>query len=198
MEKKTLPCRNNIMNEKEWTEKICDILNNYFKENKVSFHACTQKKLPYAKEIHSFDQNWTPTNSDEIKFETDLFIYEEIKDIFIPRIVIESKFKNISTHDAITYSAKATEHKSIMPFLRYGIMIGNIKDEALPWRLFNHGENFDFMYCFKGEEVLENEKKEFTELITSEIEESKKLEKLLGTKGSKAGIHLLEKKLDLK
>ncbi|MBT4483875.1 MAG: hypothetical protein HOC71_09385, partial [Candidatus Latescibacteria bacterium] len=58
-------------------------------------------------------------------FQTDLCVFEQIEaDVNIPRVVLEFK-TNISTHDVITYSAKARKHKQVYPYLRYGLVIGN-------------------------------------------------------------------------
>ena len=58
-------------------------------------------------------------------FETDLCVFEQIsEDLEIPRVVLEFKTK-ITTHDILTYSAKAGKHKNIYPYLRYGLIIAN-------------------------------------------------------------------------
>ncbi|GAB4286004.1 MAG: hypothetical protein Kow0081_4020 [Candidatus Dojkabacteria bacterium] len=63
---------------------------------------------------------------------------------------IEAKINSVTTHDAITYSQKAQTHKNVHSYLRYGILIGNRKDYALPGRLFRHGQHFDFMLSWKS------------------------------------------------
>jgi hypothetical protein len=56
-------------------------------------------------------------------FQTDLCVFEEKKeDLFIPRVVMEFK-GSITTHDVLTYSAKARKHKQVYPYLRYGIIL---------------------------------------------------------------------------
>ena len=55
-------------------------------------------------------------------YQTDLCIFEKkSEDVSIPRVVMEFKTR-ITTHDALTYSAKATKHKQVYPYLRYGIV----------------------------------------------------------------------------
>jgi len=186
------------LNEKSWTKQICNILNEEFTNKKMNLHAETLKKLPYEKTLYSFNQNWKANYSKEINYETDLFIYEIKNNLIIPRIVIEAKFKNITTHDAITYNFKAKEHKNIIPFLRYGIMIGNNKEKTLSWKIFNHGENFDFMYSFKKQSPDSSERKEFLEIIYNEIKYSKEYETIIQSRGKKSGIHLFEKSLKIK
>lgn len=74
-----------------------------------------------------------------MEYETDLVIKEKINNYYIPRIIIESKYGNITTHDAITYSNKAQAHKNLYVGLRYVIMLGNIPN--IPARLLQHGKN---------------------------------------------------------
>ncbi|GAI54911.1 unnamed protein product, partial [marine sediment metagenome] len=57
---------------------------------------------------------------------------------------IEGKINSVTTHGAITYSQKASTHKNVHPYLRYGILLGNRKHYPLPGRLFRHGAYFDF------------------------------------------------------
>lgn len=110
-------------------------------------------------------------------FETDLCILEKRIDenndeISIPRVVMEFKTK-ITTHDVLTYSAKARKHKDIYPYLRYGIVASD--QSSVPGRLFTHNESLDFCACVDG---LEGKKLSefFTHLLEVEIASSKKLE----------------------
>lgn len=74
-------------------------------------------------------------------FQVDLCIYEKLGHKMIPRIAIEFK-KEITTHDVLTYSAKAGKHKSIYPGLRYGLIASEL--EKIPQRFFVHNEHIDF------------------------------------------------------
>lgn len=189
-----------FMDERTWTERISEILEEHFKEKtKPTFHVETEQKLPYGTVIKDFDKDWKPEYAEkENKFATDLVIYEEQGGRIIPRVVIEAKFKNAGTHDAITYGKKAVLHKNLMPALRYGLMIGAMEDRDLQWRFFEHGGDFDFMFCFKGEEPTEDERKDFIALVKSEIKSSKNLEKMFDTKHTKSGIYCLQKVLKLR
>lgn len=187
------------MNERTWTKRISEILEEHFKEKKPTFHAETEQKLPYGTVITGFDKDWKPEYAEkENVFATDLVIYEEKDGKRIPRVVIEAKFKNAGTHDAITYGKKAVLHKNLMPALRYGLMIGAMEDRDLQWRFFEHGGDFDFMFCFKGEEPTEDERKDFIALVKSEIKSSKNLEDMFGSKHTKSGIYCLQKELKLR
>lgn len=184
------------MNENEWTASIkellqeCNIGQNIFIE--------TLRKVPYAKEILSYDLNFEANDNRSMVFETDLLIYEKT-DVIKPRVIIESKIEKVTTHDAITYSNKAQSHKYVTPYIRYGIMLGNRGDYPLPGRLFRHGANFDFMISFKKYELSQEEKNAFIELIKKEIDYSKKVEEMIyeSRKIDRKRYFILEKELRL-
>jgi hypothetical protein len=106
-------------------------------------------------------------------FQTDLCIFEKKSEtVSIPRVVMEFK-TGISTHDVLTYSAKATKHKQVYPYLRYGIIASNLT--AVPGRLFTHNESLDFCATVSG---LTNKKLNefFVALLKNEVESSRRLE----------------------
>lgn len=106
-------------------------------------------------------------------FQTDLCIFEDkSSEVSIPRVVIEFK-TGITTHDVLTYSAKAAKHKKIYPYLRYGILASG--EKSVPGRVFTHNEGLDFFAAVAGLEESEFETF-FTSLLNSEIEASKRLE----------------------
>lgn len=50
------------------------------------------------------------------KYETDIPVFDRFAEgSWIPRVVIECKLKDITTHDAITYGAKAATHRAVHP-----------------------------------------------------------------------------------
>ena len=106
-------------------------------------------------------------------FQTDLCIFEQkTESVAIPRVVLEFKTK-ISTHDVITYSAKATKHKQVYPYLRYGIVASD--HTAVPGRLFAHNESLDFCASvggLKGSKLREF----FAFLLAAEAQASRRLE----------------------
>ena len=106
-------------------------------------------------------------------FQTDLCVFEDRgKDISIPRVVIEFK-TGITTHDVLTYSAKAMRHKRIYPYLRYGMLASS--EMLVPGRAFTHNEGLDFFAAVKG---LDDSsfRAFFSELLDSEIAASRLLE----------------------
>ena len=167
------------MKENDWTKSLCDILNARGIGEKIYIDVL--KKLPYAFEVLAFDENW---NVDEeslctTTFETDLVVYEKDNGKVIPRVIIESKVGSVTTHDAITYSHKAMYHKNVIPFVRYGIMLGARENYPLPGRLFRHGTNFDFLFSFVDYEPTEKELNVFIDMLKKEIEYSHKIEEIL-------------------
>lgn len=162
--------------ENEWTNSIAELLRKNLDLNKYEIK--TLEKLPYSINIKEYDKNDNP-QCKFMKYETDLLIKEKINNEYIPRIVIESKYKSITTHDVITYSNKSKQHKEIHSYLRYGIMIGNSETGNIPARLIQHGNEFDFMLAFKGHELLQEETIEFINIIKRQLEYSKILEKII-------------------
>jgi hypothetical protein len=106
-------------------------------------------------------------------FQTDLCVLEEVSEgILIPRVVIEFK-KSITTHDVLTYSAKARKHKQVYPYLRYGIL--GSKERVVPGRVFVHNEALDFCVAAAALDVKQF-RRTLATLLDDEIKASKKLE----------------------
>lgn len=74
----------------------------------------------------------------QLAFQTDILITKGPT----PLVAIELKSVSFSTHDVITYSAKAERHKRIYPYLRYGFIV--TRSEGLGRRFVTHNEGFDF------------------------------------------------------
>lgn len=110
------------MKENEWTHSICELLQNQLGDD---IYIDVLKKIPYALEYLEFDENLDGVKTNVQEFETDLLIYEKRNDSIKPRVIIESKIQSVTTHDAITYSYKASCHKNVIAYLRYAIMLGN-------------------------------------------------------------------------
>lgn len=190
------------MTENEWTRSILDKLAPVIAPLMIS----TQQKIPYLQEIESYQTSsdtvadWIPNYRTPDSFETDMIVFEQKDGVVIPRVVVEAKIKKVSTHDVITYSRKAELHKNVMPFLRYGMMLGNRKDYPLPGRLFRHGGCFDFMFSFKGFSPQPYEWDAFVEMIEREIEYSRKMEEMLheSRKPGRKRYFMLEKQLVMK
>jgi len=181
----------------QWVETIKEYLQSINLSDNIKID--TLAKLPYAYEILEYNNDFKPTKDNSMPFETDMLIYEEINGVIKPRIIIEAKLESITTHDAITYSYKAQNHKSVTPFIRYGMIFGNRKHYPLPGRLFRHGTNFDFMISFQEEELNPIEKSTFQDLLKKELLYSKQLEEIFLNSRSSNREHyfVLQKELKL-
>lgn len=129
-------------------------------------------RVSNALEVMSQDQVRKPKRGTSA-FQTDLCVFEDkTPDIAIPRVAIEFK-TGITTHDVLTYSAKAVKHKQIYPYLRYGVLASSEKN--IPGRVFTHNEGLDFFAAVA--ELQESEFKSFfASLLQAEIKSSKRLE----------------------
>lgn len=154
--------------------------------NLVEFKESDSKKNKYSVSIIDNLSSKNLKNNTEM-WNVDLFIGEKVNkndaEYIIPRLVIEAKYKNINTHDPITYSHKAYLQKNLFPGLRYGVIIGDYgidkKEENIyiPTRVVEYGENFDFIFLF-NEYANDIEINKFIEIIKKNIEIAEKLDNL--------------------
>lgn len=168
------------MTEKEWTNRMARCLEEAL--SGTNYGTCrieVGRRIPYGYEIRSYDRD-NPPESNVNEYETDMAILEFVSDrIWKPRVIVEAKMRSVTTHDAITYSQKALSHKTVHPYLRYGIMLGDRKHYPLPGRLYRHGAHFDFMISFQGMQPKRAETDRFATIIRAEIEASRTLEKIM-------------------
>ena len=187
------------MTEKEWTERMAHCLQDALSE--TPYKTClieVGRKIPYGFEIRSYENDGPKPNVNQ--YETDLVIIDcESEQSWKPRVIVEAKKRSVTTHDAITYSQKALSHKTVHPYLRYGIMLGDRKHYPLPGRLYRHGAHFDFMISFVGSSPNKAEIDTFGEIIRAEIDASRKLEKIIYESRQRDRDHytILHKKLRL-
>lgn len=167
------------MKENDWTKSICELLQKQVLGDNIFIDVL--KKIPYAFEISSFNEEWEVDTEgfNETSFETDMVVYEKIDEKIIPRVIVEAKVGTVTTHDAITYSHKAMYHKNVIPFVRYGIMLGARETYPLPGRLFRHGTNFDFLFSFVDYEPSKKEVEAFVDMLKREITYSRQIEEIL-------------------
>jgi hypothetical protein len=112
----------------------------------------------------------------------------------VPRVVVEFKLGGFTTHDALTYSAKAATHKNVHPYLRYGVVIARGQArQAISSKMMRHGQHFDFMLIIEPGNLSAPDQKQLCELLKDEIRASAELERLLQSK--KMNIRLVHRKL---
>jgi hypothetical protein len=191
------------MAEKEWVSGLRTNLDNALKVCPAyaegwQVRVDQGERLTYANEIYRYDKAGEAASQSR-KYQTDLLVYDihENGD-WIPRVVIECKM-GLNTHDALTYSTKASTHKHVHPYLRYGLLIGGY-DTGLPVRAIRHGAYFDFMMYWVSSDFTANEMQELLDVLNEEIRASRTLEGLLG-KGeskSKTKVWMLRRQLVVK
>lgn len=191
------------MDEQEWVKSWVSKLDKRLKTKMgpvVQVAAADQQRLIYAYEIGSYDGT-TPSSTNSELYRTDLLVWElKDKESWVPRVVVETKLKSVTSHDALTYSAKAFTHKQVHPYLRYGLLIGNYGKHPLPSRLFRHGAHFDFMTCWEAEKATPSEWSELIEVLQEEFIASQDIEAMLAEsrKKNRRHIKVVHKKLVLK
>ena len=187
------------MKENDWTKSICELLQGGVLGENIFIDVL--KKIPYAFEISALDEAWevVAAGFDKTSFETDMVVYEKQNGKIVPRVIIESKVGTVTTHDAITYSHKAMYHKNVIPFVRYGIMLGDRETYPLPGRLFRHGTNFDFLFSFVDYEPSEKEIATFIDMLKREITYSRQIEEILSNSRSRGRkrYYMLQKEFHL-
>lgn len=167
------------MSEIEWVKSIYEDIEKHLRKSDISIKVTLGHRLPYSNMILSY-KGKEPYRSAVNDYETDILISElSDSEVWTPRVVIETKINSVTTHDAITYSQKAQTHKSVHPYLRYGILIGNRKNYPLPGRLFRHGQQFDFMLSWKKFISDKIEFKTLIEILNDEIKASRILEEII-------------------
>ena len=173
------------MNEKEWARLVASHVSQKLRQKELSLVVSCGTKLSYAHEIREYSDNESPLDN-TVGYETDLLVAEKFgASRWKPRVVIETKLRSVTTHDAITYSEKASTHKKVHPYLRYGILVGGREHYPLPGRLFRHGVYFDFMLSLVALEPSPSELKLLVELLIDEVEASRNLEDILYTSRSR-------------
>ncbi|MCX7611739.1 MAG: hypothetical protein N2043_09160 [Ignavibacterium sp.] len=113
-------------------------------------------------------------------FQTDLMIKKTENGKEIPLVVIETKYKSLTTHDVILYSAKAQKHKEIYPHLRYGLIIGGM--DKIVRRFFVHNNGFDFAYALRN--FNKEDLNELSKIIEQQIDNAEGILKVFMKKNS--------------
>lgn len=98
-------------------------------------------------------------------FQTDILI-EKVKPL-VPLVVLELKYNSFNTHDVITYSAKATRHKAIYPYLRYGFVLGG--STSLSKKFLAHNQGIDFAMSMRD---ITNDGRRLVQLVKSQIKDA--------------------------
>jgi hypothetical protein len=166
--------------EREWvrgfTKKLNDALGSM---RGTEVCAVDGMRLAYACEVHKYSSDQSPEVS-TTKYETDILVFDRYSDgSWIPRVVIECKLKDITTHDALTYSAKAATHRAVHPYLRYGFLAGQRRNYGIPPRLVRHGDDFDFLLTWRGLKASPSEWRALIATVKREVKTSRAMQDVL-------------------
>jgi hypothetical protein len=159
-------------------------------------------ELAYTYQIKHYDHTNGPVAAKESRYQTDVLVLDEMQDargvhLWIPRVVIECKVRHVTTHDALTYSAKAATHKHVHPYLRYGLIVASFGEKSLPAKLVKHGANFDFIARWAGSEPSASERKVFVRVLGEELNASRNIQSLLEDKKLGMNISMFHRQLVL-
>jgi hypothetical protein len=178
-----------IGKEVDWVKSITAAIQTAFHQN---ITVKSGVRLPYTLHVFSYRQK-SPQITKNL-YQTDLLIAEELDGSMVPRVVVEFKLGGFTTHDALTYSAKAATHKNVHPYLRYGVVIARGEArQVISSKMMRHGQHFDFMLIIEPGKLSAADRKRLCELLTDEIHASEELERLLQSK--KTNIRLVHRKL---
>ena len=171
-----------MASEREWVEDLGTKLETGLQHVSIKgtrVRVACHRKLAYAHEIFGYEGGGNgAVNVND--YQTDILVFDEAAEgRWVPRVVVESKLGRVTTHDALTYSTKAAAHKQVHPYLRYGILIGDLGEDAVPGRLLRHGAHFDFMVTWATAEPDDDRWCDLTDLLGQEIKASRKLQRLL-------------------
>lgn len=152
------------------------------------------KRLPSELECRSqeriiYNLRYTRDNDTRTQsFQTDLAVFHDDH----PRIIIEVKRNNATTHDLISYDEKAYRHKRVYPSLRYGMLL--VETSGLTKRYLWHSNDIDFFYCSdremtSAEDFSTQELDELADLIETNFKISREIEQVLDDEKTPKSLH---------
>lgn len=132
--------------EQEISQQVREVL---ARELSPEYAVHAGKSILYKIEVNAFGRVTLDSVASPVRgqyaFQTDILI--ETQRESIPLVVVELKYGSFTTHDVITYSSKATRHKEIYPYLRYGFVVVGLN--ALGRRFLTHNHGFDFAMALR-------------------------------------------------
>ena len=168
------------MNEKEFTHALVERLRIILTDLEIEIG----KSLFYSLFINEIgdiplhlNPQGEPMRGGGTGFEQDILLFERVagRTSIVPRVAGEVKFGGVTTHDAIVYSAKAERIRNVYPYLRYGLILGDMN--TIPSRVLRLGREFDFMVQISNP-LTEAELDRLAKLLADEVETSRKLGKV--------------------
>jgi len=190
-----------MTSEGQWVNSLVPRLNKELRQlarDGARLEIVSGRRLPYVHEVVAYSADGE-AETHSMGYQTDLLICDVGPDArWTPRVIIECKLGDVTTHDALTYSAKAATHKQVHPYLRYGFIIGGF-GKALPTRLLRHGAYFDFMMVWRTRKGTPTEWKTLLGVLQEEVRASRRLERILtDRRHAKKQFSLFHRRLRLK
>ncbi|WP_044561431.1 hypothetical protein [Azospirillum sp. B4] len=186
----------NMSGEKSFVRRACSFVN---QENVLNgAQACYGQRLDYASYCWEYDVENAPvhTGSRRRQYETDLLIYDEKPNqSWTPLVIVEFKYRSVTTHDLLAYGAKAEAHRSRHPYIRYGLTVGGW-DKPFQGRMFAHGAPFDFMAIMPTADETDGFRR-LTDVLRSEITAARRLKEAHMTGAFPPGTWLMHRPLVL-
>jgi hypothetical protein len=179
-----VPAREVPQSERQWVASLVPRIQEALKSSDAStanVEVSDGRRLAYTCEVYEYDRDDSSQPTSAL-YETDLLIYDtQSTGNWVPRVVVECKIGGVTTHDALTYSTKASTHKHVHPYLRYGFLAGRRQHYAIPGRLIRHGAYFDFMASWVGLKPTKSEWRDFIAVLKDELAASRTLQEILTT-----------------
>ena len=160
------------MKEKAFQESLCELLKMNLPNYRVELGKSLLYKLIIDTNGHLKPKDVSNPKRGNYAFQTDILISKNK----INLVAIELKVNRFTTHNILTYSTKALKHKEVYPYLRYGFIIGGIKN--INKRFFTHNSGFDFSIAVDD---LEKDKMIIIEIVKKQIKSAEKMSEILVT-----------------
>jgi hypothetical protein len=137
------------MNEEQFAATVAQWLAPFVAECEIATKKSVLYDLSFDEQgqLHlGVDEQGEPKRGRGTGFEQDILVFERVsagQTSIVPRVIAEVKLGRVTTHGALTYSEKARRIRTIYPFVRYGLLLGQMT--AIPGRVLRLGQEFDFI-----------------------------------------------------
>jgi len=191
-----------MTNEKEWIRAVADRIRTEGQLEEldgIAVRVDTGARLPYTCEVLDLEAKGVSKNR-TIDCQTDLLLYDQLDDgWWAPRVAIDCIFGEVTSQDALTFSAKAARHKHVHSYLRYGVLIGGKNLFTVPdVRMFRHGDRFDFVASWSDEMASEAEWALLIEILREEVQRSRALQEIFSTNRDLTKYSIVHRQLSFK
>jgi hypothetical protein len=174
------------MNEKQFADEITPLLQ---KKLSHKYEVLPKGNLQHTLIFGKDGKVWPEVERFQPKrgvyaYQTDILVTGRNK---VPLVAIELKCRRnvqekgafrFNTHDLLVYSGKATRHKELYPYLRYGIAVGGVP--SIGRKFFLHNRGLDFVIAIPDPGQLDK----LVQVVRHQATLAEERLKLLDQKGS--------------